>query len=193
MFFVLARIKKDAFGWSRLRTAVQIAPASVFGALGANDLGSSCIRLKPPDNEAGNRLSILNTDFIHAPDRYRLDFSFSGADLLSPAGEMYFAYRLQGYEETWRTTQSPVVQYTNIAPGDYQFIVKAVNLDGLESPPVQVPISIRYFWWQTPIAWIEISAAAAALASIVTLGTREFRRKRKTGFVEAGHGPVCRW
>lgn len=65
-----------------------------------------------------------------------------------------YAYYLEGYEKVWNyvgTDRSAT--YKNIPPGNYSFIVKASNNDGLwsETPKI-LNIKIRRAWWATNVA-----------------------------------------
>ena len=71
-----------------------------------------------------------------AVDRVRLSsnqgflrLEFRGASFTTPADGLAYVYRLQGYEEEWRTTRKNQVEYTDLPVGNYTFQVKAVDRD----------------------------------------------------------------
>lgn len=48
-------------------------------------------------------------------------------------------YRLDGFDKDWITVgESPIVTYSNLWHGDYQFRVKASNSDGIWGPEEQL-------------------------------------------------------
>lgn len=62
-----------------------------------------------------------------------------------------YAYYLEGFEKDWNYVGSNrVATYTNLAPGDYVFKVKAANADGTWSKaPLELKITILPPWWKT--------------------------------------------
>ncbi len=62
-----------------------------------------------------------------------------------------YAYFLEGFEKNWNYVGSNrVATYTNLAPGDYVFKVKAANADGSWSnAPLELKITILPPWWKT--------------------------------------------
>lgn len=76
---------------------------------------------------------------------------FSVADYISGMHNK-FAYRLEGYEEEWIYTDhmNRGVSYSNLPPGDYCFMVKAANRDGLwNEVPTQLRIVVLPAWYAT--------------------------------------------
>lgn len=76
---------------------------------------------------------------------------FAAPDTLA-AGQLHYAYRLDGFDPDWIETDGRARQatYTNLAPGDYRFRVVAINQDGQRSPSEAV-LDLRLLppWWQT--------------------------------------------
>lgn len=63
-----------------------------------------------------------------------------------------FAYRLDGYEKDWIYVENPnrFAVYSNLPAGDYRFMVKAANRDGLwNEVPTVLEIKILPMWYQT--------------------------------------------
>lgn len=76
---------------------------------------------------------------------------FSVADYISGMHNK-FAYRLEGYEDEWIYTDhmNRGVSYSNLPPGDYCFMVKAANRDGLwNEVPTQLRIVVLPAWYAT--------------------------------------------
>ena len=64
---------------------------------------------------------------------YLVEFQFSGLDFSAPEKNRY-RYRLDGLDKDWvEAGTRRYASYTNLAPGDYTFRVKAANNDGLWS------------------------------------------------------------
>jgi len=61
-----------------------------------------------------------------------------------------FAYKLDGFEKEWTYTTNNKVRYSNLPPGEYTFLVKASNNDGIwNEDPFMIKISIKPPYWQT--------------------------------------------
>ena len=65
-----------------------------------------------------------------------------------------YSYKLDGFEENWNDTQSNTATYTNLAPGNYTFLVKAANGDGYgNEEPLALEIEVLPPWWKTWYAY----------------------------------------
>ncbi|MCB9265423.1 MAG: helix-turn-helix domain-containing protein [Lewinellaceae bacterium] len=81
--------------------------------------------------------------------------SFSAMEFASPEKARY-QYQLKGYDSGWRTGSLPnMASYTNMAPGEYQFQVKASDAPGNWSNEItSLDIIIVPPWWRTWWAYI---------------------------------------
>ena len=89
---------------------------------------------------------------------------------LSPAsGELLrYQYRLEGTDSAWTTpTPERSINYAELAPGSYRFIVRAINADGHAS---RVPASVAFtilrpvwqrWWFLATSAWLVIASGYA--------------------------------
>lgn len=83
-------------------------------------------------------------------DQNHLGFEFFALNLSNPEGVKY-SWKLAGFDPHW----SPVspehrIVYSNISPGDYTFLVKSCNEDGVwNASPIRIPIHIAAPWWMT--------------------------------------------
>src|SRR5262249_24213829 len=60
-----------------------------------------------------------------------------------------FRYRLHGFDSAWNDAGvQRVAQYTNLAPGDYRFVVEA-GRDGSWGHAAELPITLRPQFYQT--------------------------------------------
>ena len=66
-----------------------------------------------------------------APDYHRLQFQFTALSFNAPSN-VQFQYQLQGFDDRWIDGGSQrEVTYSRLPPGDYRFVVKACNSDGV--------------------------------------------------------------
>jgi signal transduction histidine kinase/ligand-binding sensor domain-containing protein len=101
----------------------------------------------------------------YADNSFEIDFVALNYE--SPENNQY-AYKLEGFEENWNycSAANSYTRYTNIPPGEYTFIVKASNSDGVwneEGNSLKIIISTP-FWKQW---WFILSLIAAALLAVV--------------------------
>ena len=78
-------------------------------------------------------------------------FGFSALNFINPNKNQYL-YKLEGFDQDWIKTDSNFrrATYTNIAPGDYTFKVKASNNDGVWSDKNRsILVTIVPPWWKT--------------------------------------------
>lgn len=88
-----------------------------------------------------------------------------------------FAYLLEGFNKDWTYVDAGqrLAQYTNLPHGDYTFLVKATNSDGVWNPtPVSVKLCILPPWWQT--WWAYLSYSLFALGVIYGIRRVELTR-----------------
>lgn len=79
-----------------------------------------------------------------------------------------YRYRLQDFDPSWHVTNERKATYTNLAPGDYTFIITAANNDGVwNTKSTSLTISITPPFWAT--WWFRTLAALGLLISIYQL------------------------
>lgn len=101
---------------------------------------------------------------VLAPHTDRLEIGFTATALSMPE-RVRFSYRLLGQDEDWREPSAArQAVYTNLAPGDYRFEVKAANEDGVWSAqPAHIALRIEPAWTQT--LWFRLACTLAVLAA----------------------------
>ncbi|MBK9097152.1 MAG: hypothetical protein IPM14_03340 [bacterium] len=109
------------------------------------------------------------------------DFSFQFASLDYNAPEMnQYAYRMEGFDEDWiYSGKRRFVTYTNLDPGNYTFLVKATNSDGLwNEQPAKIFLVINPPFWAT---WWAYTFYFISLMGVLYFirHTELKRRKRK--------------
>lgn len=78
-------------------------------------------------------------------------FDYTGI-LLSNSSDVIYQVMLKGYDNDWRTTTEPSVSYTNLPAGNYTFLVKAANANGVWSNASEYSFTILLPWFKTPQA-----------------------------------------
>jgi signal transduction histidine kinase/ligand-binding sensor domain-containing protein len=109
------------------------------------------------------------------PGHRRLEFDFTALCYSAPEN-VHFQYRLAGYDDDWAdpgTRRS--IDYSRLAAGDYQFLVRARNGGSPWSETSRVDLSVSPFFWQT---WWFRSVAIALFTLMVIAIVRyvSFRR-----------------
>lgn len=81
-------------------------------------------------------------------------FSFLGISYRSQ-GKIRYRYRLEGYDQDWLSTSNREVNYHNLSPGAYTFIVHAIDYKGqLSKVPAKVSFYIRPHFTQRLSFWL---------------------------------------
>lgn len=97
------------------------------------------------------------------PDRVSFQFATPSTDM---ASRIRYRYRLEGYDRTWQQAgRATDVAYTGLPPGDFRFVVQAVNGAGVASPAsaalaVHVPPTV------VQTAWFKMACGAMVLAGL---------------------------
>ncbi|WP_245987175.1 hybrid sensor histidine kinase/response regulator transcription factor [Maribacter vaceletii] len=83
-------------------------------------------------------------------------FEFAALHYASPLKNQ-FAYKLEGFDKEWINTTSNkrYATYTNLEPGDYNFVVKSSNNDNVwDSSPAKIYIEITPPFYKTTMAYL---------------------------------------
>lgn len=87
-----------------------------------------------------------------------------------------FAYKLDGYDKEWYTTDMRTVSYSNLPHGTYHFLVKAANNDGQwNEQATSLEIVVLPVWYMT---WWAICLFVLAFCTLVYLVIRYFGAKK---------------
>lgn len=100
-----------------------------------------------------------------------LSFEFSSLDYSNPA-DIIYKYKLEGLENEWHITDAKMrsVNYTNLSPGKYKFVVLGSNSDRIfNAASISLPITILPPFWQT--WWFISLSILLALLIIYYLST----------------------
>ncbi|MBI2967377.1 MAG: SpoIIE family protein phosphatase [Bacteroidetes bacterium] len=113
-----------------------------------------------------------------------LTFSYAGISLGNPQRVMY-RYRLEGHEEEWSPLRSESeVTYSALQPGDYTFMVVAINEAGISSTePARFSFIVNPPWYRT--TWFYILCIIITVAGVwLFIKIRERRLKEEKRILE---------
>ncbi len=99
------------------------------------------------------------------PYENSIELEFSAMHFAHPSKNR-FQYKLEGFDQTWHETNQarPFATYTNLPHGDYKFLLRASNNDGLwQEEPLLLNIEILPPWWKTPWAVVVFGVAIILL------------------------------
>ena len=116
-------------------------------------------------------------EFNHNPKDFTVYFA---SDNYALPEKTVFQYKLEGYNDEWLSTPQGVnhVTYTNLPPGRYTLLVKAINGDGYESvEPASLPIYVHAPFWATPLAFAIYAILAALLVYVIVMTVHRHERK----------------
>jgi len=120
--------------------------------------------VKQPLSEFGAP-AIAGLELSAAQSNLQIDFSSLS---MARAALLRYQYKLQGVDSDWSApTDQRTVHYANLAPGEYRFLVRAVDPVGLSSAePASVDFRIFPPFWQR---WWFLALATTAVGCAVTL------------------------
>jgi ligand-binding sensor domain-containing protein/serine phosphatase RsbU (regulator of sigma subunit) len=98
------------------------------------------------------RDTLFPVDNTFPYDQNYLTFKFSGISLTNP-NRVKYMYKLEGFDSDWTplTKRSEAI-FANLEPGEYTFLVKASNNDGLlSSEPAEYRFTITPPFWKTKL------------------------------------------
>ena len=104
--------------------------------------------------------AIQNEILVLNHKRNNLSFEFDGIYMTNPK-DIKYTYQLQGYSEKWSPASSNSnINFTNIPPGEYTLLVKAIVEDDNYSAPYQFSFKITppYYktWWFYSLLFIVV-------------------------------------
>lgn len=116
--------------------------------------------------------SIIDFSNFHLPDAIRLHsrenyFSiwYSNRDYRN-ASDANFSYKLEGYDEKWtHATDQNFAHYTNVRPGNYQFLVRREAQSISSADMATLHIYIKPLFWNT--IWFKILIGCSVLAGVI--------------------------
>ena len=83
-------------------------------------------------------------DVILSATDQQVIFEYKGLSFSTPANDMLYICRLQGYDPDWQpATRQLRACYQNLPPGDYTFQVRAIDWDLNYSEPAQAQLAVK--------------------------------------------------
>ncbi len=98
-------------------------------------------------------------------DQNSIKINFTANHYAAPQKNRY-AYKLEGFDADWQYTDASqrFCNYTNVPDGNYTFLLKASNNDGVwNEEPVSLQITILPPWWRTYYAYFGYAILAFVL------------------------------
>lgn len=110
-----------------------------------------------------------NINLAHNQNDFSFDFVALG--FAHPKKHQY-AYKLEGFDKDWNYVgNQKTATYTNLNPGQYQFLIKASNGYGVWSEiPKKISINIETPYWKTWWAYL----AYITLIAVITFAIRRY-------------------
>lgn len=103
-----------------------------------------------------------------------LNFEFAALHYAKSSKNQY-AHMLKGYDKNWIYDNKRSATYTNLDPGDYVFMIKGSNRDGVwNEDGKSIQITILPPWWLTTWAYIGYGFLVVGFV----FGVDKFQRKR---------------
>ena len=130
------------------------APPSIFIA------GLSIAGEPQPVSELGE-MEISGLELEASRNRIQIEF-------LAPGAALRYQYKLEGASEDWSVaSEQRMVDFANLAPGAYRFLVRAVSAEGIAS---QTPAAVSFTilrplwqrWWFLALVGLMLGATVAA-------------------------------
>lgn len=102
------------------------------------------------------------------PDSDRVELHFAGLGFVMP-GRIRYRSQLIGFDDNWLDRgQQNFAEYTNLAPGRYEFQVQAANPGGQWSKAARIELIKHPYWWQTRnFQWLSAFSSIALIVLLV--------------------------
>jgi len=113
-----------------------------------------------------NRIKGEPTELILSYDQNFISIEFAALDFSIPKQNQY-SYILEGFQKSWMFTDgsSRKATYTNLPPGEFTFLVKGTNEDGIwNETPATIKIIVSPPFWQT---WWFVTLAILMMAFLI--------------------------
>ncbi len=114
------------------------------------------------------------------PDQNNLQIDFFGLDF-SPNESLRYQFMLEGADKNWSLpTEQRTVNFSNLSSGEYRFLVRAVNADGVQSE-IPAVVSFKLLppvwrrWWFIAAAILLFGSGVFALDRFRVKKTREVK------------------
>lgn len=120
-------------------------------------------------------------NLVLKPGENAVTIEFAGIHLQSPYSNQY-QYKLLGYNENWVACPAILrrASYTNLPPGNYRFLLRAANSDGIWSKEkMLISFVIKPSYWQTNWFMFLILLTLAAIGYAIAHNRLQQRRLKE--------------
>jgi ligand-binding sensor domain-containing protein len=107
-----------------------------------------------------------NQNFNYNENYLRINFI---AISLRNSKDIVYRYKLKGLNEDWFYTKNTDVQYTNLEPGEYEFMICASIDNEIWCTPARMKFSISKPFWKNPLFFIAIGVYFILVIWIILL------------------------
>ncbi|MGC3945209.1 MAG: two-component regulator propeller domain-containing protein [Chryseolinea sp.] len=130
-----------------------------------------------PDDEVHLTGGLENATRLEVPyNKDNLSFEFAALHFANPKKNQY-AHMLKGYDKDWVYDNRNFASYTNLDPGEYDFMVRASNAYGIwNEEGKSIHITIHPPWWQT---WWAYVSYCLTFIGVVYVGDKGIRSSIK--------------
>jgi diguanylate cyclase (GGDEF)-like protein len=115
------------------------------------------------------------------PGKRDLEIRYTGISLIK-SDQVKFQYKLEGHDKDWidASTQR-TAHYSYLPPGNYRFLVKAANSDGVwAEQPAVLGVELKPFFYQTWAFWAIASVGIClALFGLWRLSVYQLKRRER--------------
>ncbi|HEY9258006.1 two-component regulator propeller domain-containing protein [Chitinophaga sp.] len=110
-------------------------------------------------------ISLVN-DICFTYQQNVFTLEFASLNYVQPDKNAY-AYTLKGFDKKWNYATTPAATYMNLPPGEYDFMAKGTNNDGIWGAPVSLHITVLPPIWKTGWAYAVYCLLMAAIVFFV--------------------------
>lgn len=134
--------------------------------------------IKPSPNNILTKPAFMTESITLRHDQNVLSFTFSCDDQLNPQANQY-EFKLEGFNNAWNKADSRnrTVTFTNLAPGQYTFMVRAISPVGQVGEPTALKVLVTAPFWYS--IWFVVSSILLFTAVVVFIARFVSYRKMK--------------
>ncbi|WP_316808260.1 two-component regulator propeller domain-containing protein [Pedobacter agri] len=143
-------------------------------------LNNKTVSINDSDGLLNENIS-LKDKLIFDSDQNTFSLSFALLNFIKPEKNRY-AYKLDGFEKNWNEVSTPTATYTNLPAGNYTFLVKGINNDGVLSAnteKITIIVNPPFYrtWWAYLFYFGVLAAVLFVLARYILI--RALLKKEK--------------
>ncbi|MEM0518669.1 sensor histidine kinase [Aequorivita flava] len=118
-----------------------------------------------------------------------ISFSIDAVNFTLPE-ETRYAYKLEGFDDDWIESKSPVITRSNLGAGNYTLLAKAANNDGVWSETATLELEMLAPWFQS--WWAYILYFFLAIATVYLLLKLRLQQERRLELARAQERDIFR-